>query len=182
MSDTNDQGPKIPTPEAIAAADAISSATKNKMVFALSQDAGDALEKAGYKGETGPLMYALQQATGSADSSKKKAPALAFTEDPSPSNNYLGLYKSKRRLIPDDVLKQIRITDHLIAAILRARGSMMSLFGHLRKDRFDIGVEVIIKPDFIKILSTEQYEKVIARMKRFEQIILNCGHTEGVEN
>lgn len=177
MEDNNNKNQ--PSPEAIAAANAISTATKKNMVFALSQDAGDAMEKAGYgSNEAAPLMYALQQATGSAS---KKSPALAFTENPAPSDNYLGLYKSKRRLLPDEVLKQIRITDHLIAAILRARGSMMSLFGNLRKDRFDVGVEVIIKPDFFKILTPEQYEKVIARMKRLEQLILNCGHTEGLE-
>lgn len=179
MSDNQDQKtPEQKQAEAVSAAEAISSSVKNKIVFALSQDAGEALEKSGYKGESGPLMYALQQATGSAT---KKAPALAFTENPAPSDNYLGLYKSKRRLLPDEVLKQIRITDHLIAAILRARGSMMSLFGHLRKDRFDVGVEVAIKPDFEKILTPEQYDKVVARMKKFEQLILNCGHTEGLE-
>ncbi len=177
---SEDQKPiNTPSPEAVKAAEAISNATKNKMVFALSQDAGDALEKAGYGGADGPLMYAINQATGTATA--KKAPALAFTENPTPADNYLGLYKSKRRLLPDEVLKQIRITDHLVAAILRARGSMMSLFGDLRKDRFNIGVELVIKPDFFKILTPEQYEKVTARMKRFEQLLLNCGHTEGVE-
>lgn len=177
---SEDQKLKQPTPEAIAAADAISNATKKQMVFALSEDAGEALKKAGYGNtESSPLLYALQQATGSAS---KKAPALAFTENPAPSDNYLGLYKSKRRLLPDEVLKQIRITDHLIAAILRARGSMMSLFGQLKPDRFNVGLELVIKPDFFKILTPEQYEKVVARMKRMEQLLLNCGHTEGLEN
>lgn len=181
MSDTpQDNSPKQPTPAAIEAASAINNATKNKVVFALSEEAGERLEKAGYAGEGGNLMYALQQATGSAG--PKKAPALAFTENPAPSDNYLGLYKSKRRLLPDEVLKQIRVQDHLIAAILRARGSMMSLFGNLQKDRFDVGLEIKIKDDFQKILSPEQYEKVIARMKRFEQLLLNCGHTEGLEH
>lgn len=176
----NDNNIKKPSDEAIKAAEAISSATKNKVVFALSQDAGEMLQKAGYGSqETAPLMYALQEATGSAS---KKGPALAFTENPAPSDNYLGLYKSKRRLLPDEVLKQIRITDHLVAAILRARGSMMSLFGQLKPDRFNIGLELVIKPDFMKILTPEQYERVVARMKRFEQLLLNCGHTEGVEN
>lgn len=167
--------------QARAAAEAINTANKKNMVFALSQSAGEAMEKAGYTNDNAasPLIYALNQATGSAS---KKAPALAFTENPAPSDNYLGLYKSKRRLLPDEVLKQIRITDHLVAAILRARGSMMSLFGHLRKDRFDIGVEVAIKPEFFKVLTPEQYEKVASRMKRFEQLLLNCGHTEGLEN
>src|SRR5579863_6243609 len=126
-----------------AAAEAISKAS-NRMVFALSQSAGEAMEKAGYKQDDpgSPLLYAIQQASGSAN---KKSPRLAFTENPAPSDNYLGLFKSKRRLLPDEVLKQIRIQDHLVAAILRARGSMMSLFGHLKKDRFDIGVEVALK-------------------------------------
>lgn len=179
MSDTQDQNIKQPTPEAIAAASAISNATKNKMVFALSEEAGEKLEKSGYKGEAGTLMYALEQAAGSAG--PKKAPALAFTENPAPSDNYLGLYKSKRRLLPDEVLKQIRVQDHLIAAILRARGSMLSLFGNVQKDRFDVGINIKIKDDFQKILTPEQYEKVVARMKRFEQLLLNCGHTEGLE-
>ncbi|NJO48091.1 MAG: phage portal protein [Leptolyngbyaceae cyanobacterium RM2_2_4] len=180
MSDSQDQNIKQPTPEAVAAADAISNSVKNKVAFALSEEAGEKLEKAGYTGAAGPLMYALEQATGSAG--PKKAPALAFTENPAPSDNYLGLYKSKRLLLPDEVLKQIRVTDHLIAAILRARGSMMSLFGGLQKDRFDIGLNIKIKDDFQKILTPEQYEKVIARMKRFEQLLLNCGHTEGLEH
>lgn len=163
------------------ASQAISQATSAKMVFALSQDAGEALEKAGYKATdpASPLMYAIQQASGSAN---KNAPRLAFTENPAPSDNYLGLFKSKRRLLPDEVLKQIRIQDHLVAAILRARGSMMSLFGHLRKDRFDIGVEISLKQEFRDILNPEQFEKVTARMKRFEAILLNCGHTAGLEH
>lgn len=152
-----------------------------QMVFALSADAGEALEKAGYKQDdpASPLMYAIQAATGSAT---KKAPALAFTENPIPADNYLGLFKSKRRLLPDEVLKQIRIQDHLVAAILRARGSMLSLFGHLRKDRFDVGVEVSLKQEFYDILTPEQYEKVTSRMKRFEALLLNCGHTAGLEH
>jgi phage portal protein BeeE len=167
--------------EKAAAVQAVASAAPSKMVFALSQDAGEAMEKAGYEktDPASPLMYALQQASGSAT---KKAPRLAFTENPAPSDNYLGLYKSKRRLLPDEVLKQIRIQDHLVAAILRARGSMMSLFGHLRKDRFDVGVEVSLKQEFYDILTPEQFAKATARMKRFESLLLNCGHTAGLEH
>lgn len=177
MSDENNQNNKDLAKE--AAAQAISSG-KKQMVFALSQDAGEAMEKAGYSSTdpNSPLLFAIQHATGSA---KKKAPQLAFTENPIPSDNYLGLFKSKRRLLPDDVLKTIRIQDHLVAAILRARGSHISLFGHLRKDRFDIGIEIEIKPEFYKVLTPEQFEKVTQRIKAFEQILLNCGHTEGLE-
>lgn len=155
---------------------------KHNIAFALSQAAGEKLEKAGntvvQASGSGPLAYVINQASGSAT---KKPFALAFTENPAPTDNYLGLYKSKRRLLPDEVLKQIRITDHLVASILRARGSMMSLFGHLKKDRFDVGVEIIIKPDFYQVLTPDQFTKVRERIKRFEQLLLNCGHTEGLE-
>lgn len=167
--------------EVAKAAEAISETNKKGVVFTLSQDSEEALVKAGYEptNPQSPLLQALQSASGSASA---KAPRLAFTENPTPSDNYLGLYKSKRRLLPDEVLKQIRITDHLIAAILRARGSMLSLYGHLRKDRFDVGVEVAIKQEFKDILAPEQYEKVVERMKRFEKILINCGHTAGLEH
>lgn len=177
MSDT----PNNQNPDAVNAANAISEANKKGIVFAMSQDAGEALEKAGYQSTNphSPLMYALQQASGSAT---KKAPRLAFTENPAPTDNYLGLFKSKRRLLPDEVLKQIRIQDHLVAAILRARGSMMGLFGHLRKDRFDLGIEIALKQEFYAILTPEQFEKAMERVKKFERVLLNCGHTAGLEH
>lgn len=161
-----------------------SEANKKSVMFTISEAPEESLEKnAPAYGQSvnvqSPLMNALQRATGSAN---KKAPRLAFTENPAPTDNYLGLYKSKRRLLPDEVLKQIRIQDHLVAAILRARGSMFSLFGHLRKDRFDTGFEVAIKKEFYEILSPEQYQKVMERIKKTEQIFLNCGHTAGLES
>jgi hypothetical protein len=170
------------------AADAVLNASKKKksISFELGDDpfeamakSEDPLQKASYEAVNplSPLMEALTKA-GSAN---KKAPQLAFTENPTPSDNYLGLYKTKRRLLPDEVIKMIRVQDHLVAAILRGRGSMMSLFGHLRKDRFDIGVEVEIKPEFFKVLTPEQYSKVMERVKKFEQILLGCGHTKGLE-
>ncbi len=172
MADNENKGPQItdqvvPVPKGV--------------VFAMSQGAGEALEKSGYGSLNPhqPMQYAIANAAGTAN---KKAPRLAFTENPAPTDNYLGLYKSKRRLLPDEVLKQIRIQDHLIAAILRARGSMMSLFGHLRKDRFDVGIEVILKQEFYDVLTPEQFEKVMERVKKFERILLNCGHTEGLEH
>lgn len=155
--------------------------TKVARTVVVSEDqVTDTLQKAGFdpNDQFSPLKYAISQATGSAN---KKAPALAFTEPMLPNQNYQGLYKYKSRLLPDDVLKQIRVSDHLIAAILRARGSMASLFGHLRKDRFDIGVEVSIKPEYYKALTPEQFRRVSERMKRFEALLLNCGHTEGLE-
>ena len=168
------------TPE-LSAADAISRANKAGMVFAVSAGQEEAMEKAGYQhtDPNSPLMYALQNASGSAT---KKAPALAFTENPAPSDNYLGLYKTKRKLLPDEVLKLVRVQDHLVASILRGRGGQGSLFGHKPKDRFDNGIKTDIKKEFLKVLSPEQLEKVQLRIKRFEEILFNCGHTDGLEH
>ena len=73
---------------------------------------------------------------------KTTVPRIAFTEDPITKDNYFGLFKNKKRLLPDWTIKRIRQEDHLIAAILRARGNTMSMFGRIRKDRFDIGLEM----------------------------------------
>jgi hypothetical protein len=130
------------------------------------------------KGE-GPLSQAIRSISGNA--AKKKAPSLAFSELPSPQSNFLGLFKARTRLLPPELIKTIRVTDHLVAAILRTRGNIMKLYGHLRKDRFDIGLELEIKPEFKNLFTPEQFAKVAKRMKRLESIILNCGHTEGLE-
>mgnify|MGYP003331422809 CR=1 FL=1 len=58
----------------------------------------------------------------------------------------------------------------------------MSLFGHLRKDRFDVGIEVVIKQEFYDILTPEQFQKTMERVKRFERLLLNCGHNSGLEH
>jgi hypothetical protein len=141
---------------------------------ALSQMSPDFLAKA-----EGPLSQLIKQTTGSA---KKKAPSLAFSELPAPQSNFLGLFKPRIRLLPPELIKTIRITDHLVAAILRTRGNIMKLYGHLRKDRFDVGMEIEIKPEFLKILTPDQYKKVSERVKRLEKLLLNCGHTEGLEH
>lgn len=163
-------------------ADSFSEALKKSEGKDVSSDVGALSHLIGQnliKAERGALQMVVDQATGSANST---APRIAFTEQPTPTDNYLGFYKSKKQLLPDILLKQIRITDHLVAAILRARGNMMALFGHFRKDRFDIGLEITIKPEILRLLTPSQYEKTKVRIKRFEQLLLNCGHTEGLEH
>ena len=126
-----------------------------------------------------PLMKALKDATGK---TVEHAPALAFMESPNYNDAYAGVVKSKRNEIPDSILKMIRVEDHLVAAILRTRGGQISQFGKKRADRFDKGMEISIKPEFFKLLNAEQFEKITERIKRLETILLNCGHTEGLEN
>lgn len=126
-----------------------------------------------------PLQKALNDATGK---TTERAPALTFMESPNYNDAYAGVVKSKRNEIPDAMLKMIRTQDHLVAAILRTRGGQISQFGKKRADRFDKGMEISIRPEFLKLLNTEQFEKVTERIKRLETILLNCGHTEGLEN
>jgi hypothetical protein len=126
-----------------------------------------------------PLQKALNDAIGK---TTERAPALTFMESPNYNDAYAGVVKSKRNEIPDAVLKLVRVQDHLVAAILRTRGGQISQFGKKRADRFDKGLEIAIKPEFYKLLNTEQFEKVTERVKRLETILLNCGHTEGLEN
>jgi len=132
------------------------------------------------KGEKQPLSDAIKSLSGSA--AKRKAPSLAFSELPAPQANFLGLFKARTRLLPPELIKTVRVTDHLIAAILRTRGNIMKLYGHLKKDRFDVGMEIEIKPEFLKILTPEQYAKITERTKKLEKILLNCGHTEGLQH
>lgn len=126
-----------------------------------------------------PLAKALNDATGKAT---ERAPALTFMESPNYNDAFAGVVKSKRNEIPDSILKMVRVQDHLLAAILRTRGGQLSQFGKKRADRFDKGMQIKIKPEFLKLLDTEQFAKVTERIKRLETILLNCGHTEGLEN
>lgn len=126
-----------------------------------------------------PLQKALNDATGK---TTEHAPALTFMESPNYNDTFAGVVKAKRNQIPDEMLKMIRIQDHLVAAILRTRAGQLSKFGKKRADRFDTGMEIKIKPEFMKLLDTEQFEKVVERIKRLETILLNCGHTEGLQN
>lgn len=121
--------------------------------------------------------------SGSAKRVKKTSvPRIAFTEDPVSKDNYFGLFKNKKKLIPDWTIKKIRQEDHLIASILRARGNTMSMFGRIRKDRFDIGIECNLKQEFDEIITPEQRIKIQERISKALDTIINCGSNEGVSN
>ena len=128
----------------------------------------------------GYLTDLIKHAMGSANRNRK-VPRLALTEDPRQRDHYAGIYKIKRKLLPDSVIKQIRVSNFLIAAILRARGNAMSMFGHIRKDRHDLGVDIVVKDEFQKVIEPEQMVKIQERIDRSLKIILNCGFTEDLE-
>lgn len=149
------------------------------------QDAQDEMnaqliKNAGGDMNTDMMKSLIKHATGS--SKKGKAtPRLAFAEDPLLHDNYAGIYKLKRGLLPSNVVKQIRTTNFLIAAILRARGNSISMMGHIRKDRFDVGIEVDVKPEFKDHIEPEQMVKIQERIDRFMKVLINCGRTDGLD-
>ena len=122
----------------------------------------------------------IRHAAGSANKKSKAVPRLAFAEDPMMHDNYAGIYKLKRGLLPPAAIKTIRTQNFLVAGILRARGNSTSMMGHIRKDRFDIGVEVDVKPEFKDHIEPEQMVKIEERINRFLKILINCGRTDGL--
>jgi hypothetical protein len=151
-----------------------------RMIIGDAKD--ETLEDILAKSEINAVSKGITRALNKANSASATAPQLSFTESPNMTGNYEGLYKYKRGLLPNQILKQLRQADHLIAAILRTRGAQVSRFGEERKDRFSMGFELAIRPEFYKILTPEQNAKILERMKRAESILLNCGHTEGLED
>lgn len=145
----------------------------------LNQQASDLLEKSLNIDKQNSELKGISVDLG--NEKKRKVPRLTLTSDPQQLDNYSGV-RIKRKLLPDEVLKDIAASSHLIASILRARGNMMSMFGHLKKDRFDIGFETKIKAEFEKELNNEQSEKVKERIDRFNNILGSCGKVEGLKN
>jgi hypothetical protein len=128
----------------------------------------------------GHISELVQHAMGSANK-RRKIPRLALTENPLHKDHYAGVYKLKRKLLPDSVIKTIRTSNLLVAAILRARGNSISMFGHIRKDRHDLGIDVILKEEFTKVIEPEQMVKIQERIDRTLKILVNCGYTEDLE-
>lgn len=157
----------------------------NKIVFDSLQAKQDEynealLKNSGVNLNTELMKSIVRNAAGSAFK-PKGVPRLAFAQDPNTYDNYAGVYKLKRGLIPDQVIKQIRIQNFLVAAILRTRGNMVSMMGHVRKNRFDVGIDIEIKPEFKDHIEPEQMVKVRERMDRFLKILINCGHVDGLQ-
>ena len=55
------------------------------------------------------------------------------------------------------------------------------MMGHIRKDRFDVGIELDIKPELKDHIEPEQMVKIQERMDRFMKLLINCGHTDGLD-
>jgi len=139
------------------------------------------LKATGNEMNTDLMKSLISHASGSVKKGKG-IPRLAFAEDPNNYDNYAGIYKLKRGLIPDAIIKQIRVQNFLVAGILRARGNALSMMGHIRRDRFDIGIDVEIKPEFKDHIQPEQMVKIQERIDNFLKQLINCGHTDGLQD
>ena len=129
-------------------------------------------------GKNEEMMDLIKHASGSVKKGRA-VPRIAFSENPQQQNRYAGIYKLKDRgLLPDNVVKRIRIENHLVASILRARGNTLSMMGHIRKDRFDVGIDCDVKGEFKDHIDPEQMVKVNERIDRFLKILINCGFTD----
>jgi hypothetical protein len=112
---------------------------------------------------------------------KESIERLAFETDPNLVNQYQSVYRAKVKLLPDSLLKRIIIQDDLVAAIIRARETQMSMFGRPRPNRFDTGY--IIEPNVgvKEKLSPEELKELDTRIQRAVQLIWTCGKTDGVD-
>ena len=147
---------------------------KKKVIVSNIQDKQDEFNDAILKNAGGAgLSDLIKHAMGSANKNRK-VPRLALTENPLHRDHYAGIYKIKRKLIPDSVIKQIRVGNLLVAAILRARGNSMSMFGHIQKDRHDLGIDLVLKEEFQKVIEPEQMVKIQERIDRTLKILINC--------
>lgn len=110
----------------------------------------------------------------------RKVPRIAFEQSPLHRDTYAGIFKLKRDLLPAAVIKQIRVQNVLIACILRTRGNMASMCGHIRRDRFDIGIEVNIKEEYKNHIKTDEMVKIQERIDSFLKTIINCGSQDNL--
>ncbi len=104
---------------------------------------------------------------------------LAFEQDPDQHNQYLSIYKTKIKLLSDDILKRIAIQDDLVASIVQARGSMMSSFGRPQPDRFSTGYKIEPMPGLIDKMSLDEKKALQKRIAKCESALLTCGTTNG---
>ena len=104
---------------------------------------------------------------------------LAFEVDPTIQNAYQSVYRQKKRLIPDTILKRVAINDELVAAIVQTRCNQMAPFGRPRPDRFSIGYLIEPEPGILAQLTIEEKETLHKRIKVAIDRLYTCGSTKG---
>lgn len=103
---------------------------------------------------------------------------LSFPEDPTTSH-FVGLYKPKVGLIPDNYLKLMARTDDLVASILHARSNQISAFGRELQDRFSTGFRIEPRRGVTDEMDEHTKEDLFDRIARVSKLLTTCGHTSG---
>lgn len=112
---------------------------------------------------------------------EKAKPRISFSENPRAAGDVANLYKRKDKLLPDTFIKEIRVNASLVADILRVRGNQLSMFGSIRKNKYDEGVDVEVRKEFIEHITSDQMPKINERIMQFKKKLLTCGNTEGMK-
>jgi hypothetical protein len=110
---------------------------------------------------------------------KDEITRLAFESDPSRTNVYQGLYRTKMRLLPDWILKRISIQDDLVATIINARQNQMSAFGRALEDQFGFGFAIEPKKGVLDNCSEEQSKELQDRIEKATELLVGCGNRDG---
>lgn len=103
---------------------------------------------------------------------------LTFKEDPK-QNNYNGVWKPKRGLVPDNMKKAIARKNDLVAAILSARANFGSAFGRELQDRFSTGYRIEPRPGIMQKLSEQDRDALLDEIDQVSNRLATCGDTEG---
>lgn len=155
--------------------------TKAQIAVQIADPFGEELAKSEAKAVAGmtPLVKSvLNILNGPGDTIER----LAFEQDPSQNNTYQALYKTKLRLLPDEVLKRIAIQDDLVAAICNARSNQISAFGRPQPDRFSTGFKIEPEPGLLESMSEEDRKKLQDRIAKVELKLMTCGETRGYKD
>lgn len=113
----------------------------------------------------------------------KKTPRIATDNNTEEqlTSSYGGIIKQKRSLVPDDVIKSVRVQNHLIASILRARANTISMFGHPRANRLDIGFEIVVKDSVKGFIEPEEWGIIQDRIFSAKWMLYHCGREDGIK-
>lgn len=107
---------------------------------------------------------------------------VAFDQDPTTVSRFSGLYKNRGTGIPNDMLKRVRDSEEMIGGVVSpTRARQVSLFGHARANRFDIGFTVNIKPHVYANMNSEEAEELRSKeTPKIKEMLLNCGLRSGI--
>jgi hypothetical protein len=122
-----------------------------------------------------PLVKTIVNALNS----NEKITRLAFEEDPNNQAKFGGLYYEKINLIPDRIIKRLRVVDDLLATIIRLRGNQVSAFGMPLIDRLATGYRLDPKNAAqVAKMDKEEREDLEKRIQRVTAAIATCGDSE----